>query len=561
MKANKFRISVFATVENLIIAIIIFIIFGCDSLDQVDNQKNSIVPKKFKSIYFSNPSPLLLAARNPESSKKELNQYMVPLWGIQNDLIDIREIMGKNSWVGVTSYVVNDFNNDGDPDLFLSFMGSENESIPFKIFLFDKKESKWLDKSFLIKNNTGQPFNRKSMMADLNGDNIKDFIAVSHPEGVLEDLSFFDLVLSKGGQWEQKRISTVSRFKSQGYYHGFALGDVDNDGDIDIVLTMWHNSKDGITTYLNDGNGNLTPKKAIILSGENLSFENESFTQELIDFNEDDCLDLIYWGEEYTYIKYGNCDGTFGPKFFRIQSKFSWDYKFFDFNNDNKNDLVIYRSDNSNPSIILYENSGSRENPIFIKKNEVFVDLLTSYIDVKHLNNDQFLDIVPSRFFNGDHTKNLEDGETSGFFPLNKILFGKGNGEFEVKSYPILTPLEKIIFEESTQKLVWQVTHLTNSENPFQIPMVMDDLRADINEWIVYLCETPINGLTDNGLKKILVDASSIEKISLGNNLFKYSVSLNEHLVKDKYYVRISYIDSNGIENSLSYQIFIENKL
>lgn len=508
----------------------------------------------------SSPFPMffLETAKNLISIDLNLNQYLYPLWVTKGMLFNLDNIKKTNTWVAVTTTLVNDFNNDGFQDLFLSFMGSENESIPFKLFLYDVNDKKLVDKSDLILENIGHPFNRKSMCADLNGDKILDFICVSHPEANNLDLSFFDVILSEGQKWKQKRIKVASRFKSEGYYHGFAIGDVDNDKDVDIVLAMWHNPTQGITSFLNDGKGSFVEKKAIVLSGDNLIDENVSFTQELSDINNDSCLDLIYWGSQNTYIKFGNCDGTFGGNYLKLNQSYSWDYKFIDFDQDGLKDLTIFYSDIVK-KIIFYKNQGTITKPNYTKVNEINVDFPSSYFDIKDINNDGKLDILPVKFFDGDIDQNFTDGKTAGNFPKNQVLFGQGGFNFLIKNYPILTPIESINFDKSTNKINWITTNLPNVDNPFMTTLTMGNLRGDVTNWVIYLSNLPIEKSNSNQIKKINITASSIEKQLVSSNTYVYSYPIDKELL-DITYIRIGYIDSNGVENSLSYEIKIERK-
>ena len=66
------------------------------------------------------------------TSVNDLNekQFLTPLWTTMGSILNLKNIKKSNSWVGITIPLVNDFNNDGFQDLFVSFMSSENESIP-----------------------------------------------------------------------------------------------------------------------------------------------------------------------------------------------------------------------------------------------------------------------------------------------------------------------------------------------------------------------------------------------------------------------------------------------
>lgn len=546
--------------KNFFIVIILFIFISCSKqIDEPGAENKNPLPTpatySYSQSYSTSPILFIGNAKNVISADLNLNQYISPIWTNRGMLFNLESLKRTNTWIGVTTTLVNDFNNDGFQDLFVTFMGSEHESIPFKLFLYDPTEKKLIDNSGLIADNIGQSFNRKAMCADLNGDKILDFICVSHPESNNMDLSYFDIVMSEGLKWKQKRIKIASRSRNEGYYHGFAIGDVDNDKDVDIVLAMWHNAVQGITTFLNDSKGDFTEKRSIVMSGDNLPEENVSFTQELSDINNDNCLDLIYWATQNTYIKFGNCDGTFGGAYLKINQSTSWDYKFVDLDQDNLKDLIIFYSENSK-KIILYKNNGTLRMPNFIKNNEYVVDFSASYIDLKDVNNDGKIDILPVNFFDGDVDNNLVDGKTAGFFPKNSILFGQGGFNFITKTYPIITPIESINLDINSKKITWVTTFLNNVDNPFATQLTMDNLRGEINNWVIYLSNTPINNSNLSQVKKINIPHSTIEKQLIASNTFNFSHSIEKELL-DVTYLRIGYTDFNGVESSLSYEIKI----
>jgi len=492
-----------------------------------------------------------------------LNQYQNPIWTPTIFWYDSRELSQINQWSAGTSFLTKDFNNDGFTDLFVSFMSSEEEKVPFKLYLYDNSSKSFLDKSTLIKNNVGQSFNRKSMSADINGDGILDFISVSHPEKNNLEFSYFDLTLSYQNEWEQRNIETRSRFdnnEKSGYYHGFAIGDIDNDNDIDIVMGMWHNSIEGITSYLNDGSGNLTTKKAIILQDGNDISEHLSFTQELIDFNNDGCLDLIYWGDSNVRMKYGNCDGTFGPNFESIQINFAWDYKAWDIDRDGFKDLIIYK--NGGPQekeFYVYKNTVINGKSNFELKNRYSVPLFNgSYFELKDLNKDGKIDIVPQGPFFGYDDFNLIDGYTNPYYSITPTLFSGSEFEFSIRNYPIITSVEKINYDNDSKTLSW-VTSLTAShDNPTEAYDIYNT-RGTINKWHIYYSDLPFTFINENNVKKLSIEQSNMNVSTNLNweSTFKFDIS---EILTDKLYLRIGHLDSNGVEGNLSYMVLLEKE-
>ena len=496
-----------------------------------------------------------------EENNFNQNQYQCPIWVTYDDLFNV--------YPGIHSVIIRDINNDGYCDVFFSFYGwddnngGENEKIPFMLLFYNPISGELEDNSNLISNNVGQTFNRKSVSADFNGDGVLDFINVSHPEKVDKDLSHLDIVLSNQSGWEQFNLSTVNRYNDEGYYHGVSVGDIDNDNDIDFVVAQWHNS-DGMVSYLNDGDGNFTTTLSIP-NTPSLT-DNSSFTVELEDINNDECLDLIYWGDG-SGIAYGNCDGTFGNIQKLIFGSFGYfmDYDFTDFDNDGDKDLIITETNYNDWGFLFLENTGIDEDEkvIFIDVSEsVNEDLITQnfyldessknwnpYIQLVDLNNDGIKDIIKTYPFEGS--------QSNSYLPQNWILFGKENLKFDYFNYPILTPISEIYinkdFKES--EINWKTTHLTNVINPFSEEMIMENLRGEIKDWIVYYRQTPWGDKNLEGVKRITFPHNEILKDPLGNNTFSYKVKFQpEFEGNNDIYFRITYVDTNGIENPLSPQ-------
>ena len=509
--------------------------------------------------YESPISPFLGNQLQHVSDNLISNKVMSPLMVSNGDkfFFDTDDFIGSNDWVALKGYLVNDFNNDGYLDAFFYFISTEKDDIlPFKLYLFNPNTFRFEDSSGKIQNNIGQPFARKGVVADLNNDSFLDFILVSHPEFNYSDLSHLDVLLSNGiNSWTQKRLSIVKRSTGEGYYHGLGVEDVDNDGDIDFVISNWQNDE-GIKTYFNNGSGEFQVINSILVnSTSNISMEKNSFTNELLYINNDNCVDLIYWGEN-TYVKLGNCDGTFGPNTLTglEQYEFSWDYKNADLNNDGINELIIFNNDQANKSaklnVFLIQNSN--ETLEFQTSNSIsFPSHMVAYFDIKKLNEEKYL-FTTSQFINVENNHYLDQ---------HPLYISDNLYNIEIAHYPFTKPIENILFNNDEGKLNWETTLLPDEANLSSTPLsqwTLDNLRGNIQEWYIYISDRNFIYPNENGVEKLVISDFEIEKENLGNNQFRYKAQLELDVSQlEKKFIRISYKLNNGIINNPSYSISI----
>ena len=490
-----------------------------------------------------------------DENNLNLSQVKQPLWIQTNLIYNEQDVIADNDWAGPSDFLVDDFNNDGHNDIFFSYLtGQERSKVPFTLMLYDDNSKSMVDNSSLIQNNIGQAFARKTVSADFNSDGTKDFVSASHPEHPDQEFSFLDIVLSNGNGWEQITLSKQSRFTSvyedSGYYHGVDVGDIDNDGDIDIVVAMWHNTEKGVSLWRNDGQGNFSEENKIIKikSGADLDKENSSFVVDLLDFNSDGCLDLVY-SSGPTLIKTGNCDGTFGPEFLEFEVGGHGGVLAYDLDNDNDNDLIFRKETNGEVSISIYENNGDNT---FTFTNNFPAQGIGEPIDLKDINNDGKLDIIgrdahpwgDENYYNEDFNRGVDSG--------TKVLLGITPFDYSVNEYPITSQMEGIQFNNEKRKLEWSSVYFTDIKdvNPLEQPH-LENLRGNIQKWIIYRSDYSFYHLDDN-VTIYEIEDSKIEKEKLSNNVFKYSFELDDNL---EGYYRIGYIDNNGVINSLSYEI------
>ena len=304
--------------------------------------------------------------------------------------------------------------------------------MPNILLVFDPETGSLVDESYRIENNIGQSFNRKSMAADLNGDGVKDIVMVSHPEKPEKSLSYLDVVMSDGvGGWRQEtRLIGSRRYPNSGdrpgYWHGVALGDVDNDGDIDIFVANWRTTDDVSFILENNGNGEFTERDAFDKEMKSVTqrlFRMSHFTSELADLNGDGFIDLM--ADPGNTIIYGDGSGVFKYGLQQDIPNSSWlnpdllivDYDVCDLDNDNDYDLLLTLTDYVNWQLAVLINDGIGENGFvnWVDKSEeaiegpmtqgFYTDDYSSsahmYVQVQDVNGDGAMDILPQTKFGG----------------------------------------------------------------------------------------------------------------------------------------------------------------
>lgn len=205
-----------------------------------------------------------------------------------------------------------DLNNDGRPE-FIS--GSFDEPMndewksehhpdhlsrnrkPWQYMFFSP------DSSFQVPRNTEFMMARTILPQDFNGDDVDDLVFVQHGPDNPPYVEYPNKILlsqSDGGHV----VKTLLGPKS--LYHGGAAGDIDNDGDVDIVVTP--GAKNQVIAYINDGKGKFSFRTLLQKQGRN-------YNATLWDVDGDGYLDLmIDGGKELLKIFWGKGNGRFSEK-------------------------------------------------------------------------------------------------------------------------------------------------------------------------------------------------------------------------------------------------------
>ncbi|CAF1313567.1 unnamed protein product [Rotaria sordida] len=412
-----------------------------------------------KNGKFSNQSVFSLNSSRPVfiTTGDFNNDNQIDIVVASNNTNTINILLGNNngSFQDQTTYstgydsfpfalVVGDFNKDNQLDIAVANYGTDN----IGIFLGYGNGSFTNQKTYTTTLNS-----KPSSIAvgDLNNDNYLDIIVTHSATGKIGIFFGYD-----DGTFKIQTTFLISS-KSRPYY--ITLGDFDKDNQLDVVVVdsdndqvhilLQYDNRTFVTTTTYDGIygsrpvfvaitdfnkdnqsdiaiANYGTNNVLILSQyfvkpsvrqTNYLVEKNSRSSSVViyDFNNDNRLDLLVnnFNNDSLLLLTGNDDGTF-----KRTTTYSTGYKsapkhicIGDFNNDNRMDIVTANYGSDSVGILLAQGNGT-----FSNVTTYFVSYGSApwSVDVGDFNNDSRLDVV---------TTNFRSGSLS-------VLLGQGNGSF-----------------------------------------------------------------------------------------------------------------------------------
>jgi hypothetical protein len=341
----------------------------------------------------------------------------------------------------------------------------DNESTHFR-----KPRDKEISTKKLIARTSGG----KTIFADFNGDGLDDLYVPTWGMGANKGAIDSLIMSSKNGNY-QDVAPNIKRMNIRSLRHWASAGDIDNDGDIDIIAGDLgpHNGQAGakIDCFFNDGKGNFSHSNCLKIN----TFSKDKFRSwggTLFDLDADGDLDLwvSFQGKKPT-IFLGDGSGKYSSNS-KIEIDFpkSWPTKMrqigyvmaSDIEDDGFVDIFFSVQGKSNcgktycGSYVGYfkNDKGKLTFNNFIEKveeNELLIWGRTSMIVVKDLNADGLKDVYLKRNFK------------------SPIYFQDVNGRFNPSNTFLNSSLKApVLFEEISPKtsITSKNTTLNNSDNP-----------------------------------------------------------------------------------------------
>ena len=240
-----------------------------------------------------------------------------------------------------------------------------------------------------------------TVFADIDNDGLQDMF-IGDTDG---NINYFS---NTGSENNPYYIFVTETFEgiAANYQSRPCFGDLDNDGDLDILAGRASFNTGSIHLYRNGGSAEI-PEYDLITSNF-LDIDNEWPSPQLVDINNDGDLDLFvgHWDNQVLYFENIGTPGTFLFELADsnyLNTEWMTDFSpicFGDIDNDGDYDILRGHNDDEytyiNSYLDFYLNTGTSEVPNFVLEEEHFLDISLVKTAVPYLldiDNDGDLDL------------------------------------------------------------------------------------------------------------------------------------------------------------------------
>jgi len=197
-----------------------------------------------------------------------------------------------------------------------------------------------------VRERPGHSLARQNLVADFNGDGRLDVYIADHAVGNHKGIRDSYFLSQADGSLLESSDTHLSAPNFTVFDHGAATGDIDADGDMDVIITdMSEGGK--IHCLMNDGTGFLRRKQCGNIF---------AFAIELADIDNDGDLDLIHAAHEFfdwsgnwqTGVALNNGKGSFSYRRIKLPMNAKWgtvpEVSSWDLDKDGDYDIVLSRA-------------------------------------------------------------------------------------------------------------------------------------------------------------------------------------------------------------------------
>jgi|LakMenE01Jun11ns_1017448.scaffolds.fasta_scaffold9959297_11 hypothetical protein len=322
-------------------------------------------------------------------------------------------------WFSKGTYLYTDLTGDGYKDLWAFYFKSPWPTNEKGLHLFSEYEKDSMNHSV----QTGLHEVRKVVISELNQDGKNELLLFSTG---YDNQPFPG---DKIGIFNPNTRTYQYLDKDIGYFQGGAAGDLNKDGNTDIVAFSGGSKLVPIhpTAYFNKGNMNFELANQIFKGFSNTTDDNY-FTVELIDMNSDGQLDLCLGGKNrLRIVPFTN--GVFNKKeaiSIKIQPEHEvLDMLFLDFDEDGKLDILTLNNVNGYQGYSLQ---------LYLNRDKNYLEVTREYID-KNQESGKDTWIKWLRLFDYDKDGDLDivaDGLHGSTFNKQTQLYWKNNNGYFV---------------------------------------------------------------------------------------------------------------------------------